>query len=148
KWDFEGAGIKHSAANPINRNGGGFNIGAANNGVVNKLNQNANIFPSGYVTTDDSFVNNATRPLNAAFLEWRGNDALAGTGTRAFGRAVANSRRFSQCMAKRVFKSVCRKELDETVDKVKLKAWGDEFEASGYKLKKLFEDIAVKSECL
>lgn len=146
KWDFDGMGIKHSG---VNTRGGANNytIATDTRGVVNKMNVNNNVFPSGYITTDDSFVNNATRPLNASLFEWR-NSGTAGTGAAGFGAMVANSRRFSQCMAKRVFKAVCRKDLDMAKHQSSLKKWGDEFESSGYQMKKLFENIAVKPECL
>lgn len=147
KWDFDGMGIKHSA---VNARGGAnnFTIAADAAGVINKMNKNNTIFPSGYAVTNDSFVNNATRPQNASFFEWRGADSVGGAGVKAFGTVVSNSRRFSQCMAKRVFKTVCRKDLDVTKDQALLVRWGDEFEASGYQLKKLFESVAVKPECL
>lgn len=145
KWDFTSRGVKHSAVNP--RGGGAFDIDVDGQGVVTKMNRNSAVFPSGYVTTNDSFINNATRPNNRALFEWRG-PASAGNGTKAFGTIVANSRRFSQCMAKRVFETVCRKSFDAVKDRETLALWGDEFEASGYKLKNLFESVAVKSQCL
>lgn len=146
KWDFDGMGIKHSA---VNARGGANNYTIATDaqGIINKMNKNGTVFPSGYVTTTDSFVNNATRPQNASFFEWRGA-ATGGNGVKAFGTVVSNSRRFSQCMAKRIFKTVCRKDLDVSKDQALLVRWGDEFEASGYQLKKLFESVAVKPECL
>ncbi len=146
KWDFDGMGIKHSA---VNTRGGANNytIATDTNGVINKMNKNNSIFPAGYVTTNDSFVNNAIRPVNAATFEWRGT-AASGNGVKEFGTIVANSRRFSQCMAKRVYRAVCRKEMDVAKNQKILSQWGDEFEASGYKLKELFESIAVKPECL
>ncbi|MNT31544.1 hypothetical protein D3C72_1673840 [compost metagenome] len=146
KWDFDGMGIKHSA---VNARGGANNYTIATDaqGIITKMNKNNTIFPAGFVTTNDSFVNNATRPQNASFFEWRGA-ASGGNGVKAFGTVVSNSRRFSQCMAKRVFKTVCRKDLDPTTNQALLVRWGDEFEASGYQLKKLFESVAVKPECL
>jgi hypothetical protein len=146
-WDFDGLGLKNSTVNTKGNTAADFTIAADANGVVTKMNRNNTIFPSGYITTNNSFVNNAIRPANADFFEWRGS-AASGNGVKAFGTVVANSRRFSQCMAKRVYKAVCRKELDPVAGKAKLKAWGDEFEASGYKLKKLFETVATKPECL
>lgn len=148
KWEFQGRGLKHSDVNVRgNGNTNNFNIRADAQGVVAKMNQNSTMFPAGYVMTNDSFLNHAVRPANAALFEWRGESA-GGNGVRGFGTVVANSRRFSQCMAQRVFKAVCRKEVDPVRQKEALKKWGDEFEASGYKLKKLFETVAVKPECL
>ncbi|MBK9321707.1 MAG: hypothetical protein IPM97_01920 [Bdellovibrionaceae bacterium] len=147
KWDFSGTGGLKNSAVHTRGDGGGFTIAADTRGVVNKMNKNNTVFPSGYVMIDSSFVNNAIRPANAALFGWRGN-ALSGTGVKDFGTVVSNSSRFSQCMAKRVFETVCRKILDETKSRDALIKWGTEFEASGYKLKSLFESMSVKPECL
>lgn len=148
KWEFGGYTIQHSSISTSSTiTDPAFQLSADPNGIVPKMNKNRNIFPSGHETVNDSFVNNATRPANAELFGWRGNTA-GGNGVKDFGAMIANSRRFSQCMAKRVFKTVCRKELDPITSKEKLKAWGDEFEASGYRMQGLFESIAVKPECL
>ncbi|MNL63475.1 hypothetical protein D3C87_1876160 [compost metagenome] len=110
------------------------------------MNKNNSVFPAGFVTIDDSFVNNATRTQNSSLFQWRG-PASTGTGVKAFGTMVSNSRRFSQCLAKRVYKTVCRKELDVNKYQSRLADWADEFEAGGYKLKSLFESISTKPEC-
>jgi hypothetical protein len=146
KWDYDGMGIKHSGVNTRGA-AAAFTIASDAAGVVTKMNKNNTIFPSGYVMTDDSFVNNANRSSNASTFEWRGS-AASGRGVKEFGTIVSNSRRFSQCMAKRVYKTVCRKEIDPLADHALLVKWGDEFEASGYKLKNLFESISTKTECL
>ncbi|MNS96903.1 hypothetical protein D3C72_1312210 [compost metagenome] len=149
KWDFDGMGIKHSA---VNARGGAnnFTIATDTRGIINKMNKNATIFPSGFTVVDDSFVNNATRSNNASMFEWRvpAGGSLNGNGVKAFGTVVSNSKRFSQCMAKRVFKAVCRKELDIAQNRALLAQWASDFEADGYKLKGLFEKIASKPECL
>ena len=149
-WDFDGLGLKNATVN-TKGNAADFVIAADNNNVVTKMNRNNTIFPSGYVMTNNTWVNNAIRPANASFFEWRGAtsaETLGGSGVKSFGNLVANSRRFSQCMAKRVFKAVCRKELDMAQNKELLAQWGSDFEASGYKLKALFEKIATKPECI
>jgi hypothetical protein len=150
RWDFTGTpaagGLLNSAVH-ARGNGQNFTIEADANGVVNKMNKNGTIFPSGFVTVNNSFVNNAIRGTNIDFFGWRGT-INGGTGAKDYGAMLANSRRFSQCMAKRVYETVCRKAFDETANRSKLVTWGDEFEASGYKLKSLFESMAVKPECM
>lgn len=155
KWDVMdelsfGRTPMHSSTTKILRNYEYFfsyGFEADSRGVTNKMNKNGTVYPSGYVTLDDSFVNFATRPANMALFGWRG-DYRGGKGAKGFGEVIANSRRFSQCMAKRAFKAVCRKELPEATSTSLLRNWGDEFEASGYKLKNLFENMAIKAECL
>lgn len=144
KWDFENMGVKNSAVNPTGN--GDFNIKVDNQGITTKMNKNGNVFPSGFVTVNDSFVNNAIRPANASLFDWRG--PVVGNGVKDFGAMIANSKRFSQCMAKRVFNTVCRKEIDPVKNRQQLVDWGNEFETSGYKLKNLFESIAIKTDCL
>jgi hypothetical protein len=147
KYDISKRGVAHSEVSATGRAPSLLTIGYDENKVVRKYHRNNHVFPSGYVTVDDTFVNNATRPANMALFGWRGK-YQSGKGVKDFGTILANSRRFSQCMAKRVFSTVCRKDLDESTNKALLVKWGDEFEASGYKLKKLFESISVKPECL
>ena len=111
------------------------------------MNRNGAVFPSGYVTTDDSFINNARGQANKELFGWR-SDFNSGTGAKEFGLLVANSRRFSQCMTQRVFKILCKKDIEKIENKESLNFWADSFESSGYKMKKLFEDIAIHPFCL
>lgn len=155
KWDVQderdhGRAIMHSSTTVIRRTEHhyfSYSFEADSKGVTSKMNKNRTTYPSGYVTVDDSFVNNTTRPANLALFGWRGN-YQSGRGAKEFGTMIANSRRFSRCMAKRAFKAVCRKDVPAETSAALLSKWGDEFEASGYKLKDLFEAIATKPECL
>lgn len=139
KWDFQGNRIVNSR---IANRTGGFDA----NGVSNKLNKNSTVYPSGYVTRDDSFINNSRQPANEALFKWRG--ATSGNGVKAFGAMVANSKRFSQCMVKRVYDATCRTELDTKSNQAFLTQYADKFEQSGYKLKKLFQEVAITQQCL
>jgi len=141
RWDMDGDQALNT--NVTNRN-------ADNNRVLVKLNRNETVYPGGYVTTNDSWVNNAIRGTNATQFGWRGLDgrtpASSGNGVNSFGRLIAHSERFSTCMAKRVFKSVCRKDLSdsETAFYVQL---GRQFESSNYNLKNLFQTVALQPKC-
>jgi hypothetical protein len=147
KFDFTGSGVTHGAVNQKQADGGAFMIDANSNGIARKMNKNATIFPSGFVMVDDSYVNNAVRFANSSTFEWRG-PASSGNGAKQFGTLISNSRRFSQCMALKAFKAVCRKNFDQVAQKETLKKWGDLFEANGYNLKSLLETIAIQTECL
>lgn len=126
------------------------NLNADNNRVLVKLNRNAEVYPGGYVTTNDSWVNNAIRGTNATQFGWRGLDgrtpASSGTGVNSFGRLIAHSERFSTCMAKRVFKSVCRKDLSDS-ELPFYAQLGRQFESSNYNLKSLFQTVALQPKC-
>lgn len=125
-------------------NGNGTVVG----GVEGKLNANGDVFPNGFVTTDNSFVNNARGPANENRFGWRGSRINNGYGVKEFGEVVSNSKRFSECMVKRVFESVCRKEIsfDEKIDY--LKYYADLFEQQNYNFKKLYSIVSVTEECV
>lgn len=117
-------------------------------GVEGKYNVNSSVFPNGYVTTDNSFVNNARGPANESKFGWRGNNINNGYGVKDFGRIVSNSSRFSECMVKRVFESVCRKEISFENKTDYLKYYANLFEQQGYRFKRLYRMISVTEECV
>lgn len=147
KVDFKGLGIVMAGVNQASPTARGPLVADVDrNGVMQKYSKNSDVFPDGFVTRDNSFVNNAIRPRNADLFGWRG--AQSGAGIKEFGALVANSRRFSQCMAKRAFESVCNKSLDASTNKALLESWGNQFESMNYDLKKLFQFVAVQGQCL
>ncbi len=123
--------------------------GAASNpnGVIRKMNHNEDNFPSGYELTDESFVNNAFR--QQSLFNWRGEFARGGSGMHQFGQMIADSKRFSYCMAQRVYETVC---IPGNYNKKKvapmLTQYADRFEASGYKVRNLFQEIAANTSCI
>lgn len=141
RWNFENGAAVHSTVRRGDSNG---------QGIMNKMNRNAQVYPGGFITTDDSWINNATRGANIDVMGWRGLDgrspASSGMGVNQFGRLVANSKRFSTCMAKSAFISVCRKDIGDTELAV-YQNLGTEFEANTYNLKRLFESAALSSRC-
>lgn len=112
--------------------------------VAAKYNQNADTYPDGYVTFDDSWVNFSTQNHNRA-LGFRGE--LDGNGLPAFGAMMAGAEGFGKCMTKRVFQEVCRRPLSEADDNM-IAEFAANFEAGGYKLRRLFEEVAVSNLCL
>jgi hypothetical protein len=61
--------------------------------VQRKYNQNGEVYPEGYVTTDDSWINLFTENQKKQ-LQWRGQ--LSGKGIKEFGRMIADSGAFSK----------------------------------------------------
>lgn len=116
----------------------------SNTGVSLKMNKGS--YPYGFIVTGDQFVNNATLGSKSAFFGWRGPAAAGGNGVKDFGRMLSDSRRFSQCMAKRVYESVCLKKLDSTQYSTLVRL-GDRFEAVGYNLKNLYTEVALDPVC-
>ena len=113
--------------------------------VAPKMYQNGDVYPRGYRTTDDSWVNLLTQHHNESF-GWRG--ALDGMGLNEFGKMLSNSKAFSECMVQRVFKTVCRRTMTMEEKQSHLSKMASQFEADGYKLKNLFEEVATQPLCL
>lgn len=141
RWDYYENGEGNHLVNALVHTDGKYNKFI--NGVARKMSNNANVYPSGFVTTDNGWVNNARGAANNLF-GWRGSVA-SGTGVKDFGTLIANSKRFSQCMVKRVFESTCRKDID--VNSGVVAGLAQKFEADGYKLNSLFADVVVSQEC-
>lgn len=124
-------------------------------GVVFKMNRPDFVqYQGGYISTDDSWVNNANRGINATTFGWRNpapdSSPLAGrtAGVHAFGRLLAGSQRFGRCMAKRVWDEVCHTEYSEAEMNAIYASLGLEFEGTlNFKLRGLFETVALHPKC-
>lgn len=113
-------------------------------GISTKMNKGS--YPYGFVVQSDTFVNNAILGSKMTFFGWRGANKLGGNGTKDFGRMLSESRRFSQCMAKKVYENVCMKKLTETQYTTMIRL-GDRFEALNYNLKGLYQEVALDPVC-
>ena len=109
-----------------------------------KFLQNSTVFPTGYVTTDDSWVNYFTKNQNAA-LGWRG--PLTGNGPASLGKMLSNSEAFSKCMAKRAFRKMCSRDPSGQ-ESSQIQTLANKFEASTYNLRLLLEEAAILPACL
>lgn len=133
----------------LNRTGDfAFGMNADRNDVVRKMNHNETVFPTGYETTDDSFVNNAVGVANRPRFGWTGARARGGVGVNQFGQMIADSDRFAQCMAKRAIEAVCNAGMapDNTVTPF-MQSAALKFKESGYKLRALFQEVAATPNC-
>ena len=115
---------------------------SGNQSVAPKYNQNANTYPDGWVTTDDSWENMIA---NNPQFGWR--SPATGVGIKDYGTLLANSSQFSRCMALRTFKEVCRRDVTST-DNSAIQTLATNFEAGGYNLKSLFQNVAITPACL
>lgn len=108
--------------------------------VQTKYLQNNTVFPYGYVTTDDSWINYWRNGLNAN-LGWANNGtqaATVGNGMKSMNQELANTEAFARCQAVKVYKTVCFNEPTETV----LGQLVSGFKTGGYNMKLLFADSA------
>jgi hypothetical protein len=109
--------------------------------VQEKYLQNGNVFPFGYVTTDNSWINYWREGQNS-ILDWRGASDR-GFGAKSLGAEVAASRAFSVCQVEKVFKHVCFRGPKDQADRDVIEATADAFEANGiYRMKGVFASVA------
>jgi hypothetical protein len=112
------------------------------NGTVQpKYFNNADNFPFGYVTTDDSWLNYWRSGQNA-FLGWDSSLPGNGNGAKSLGRELGNSDAFAQCQVRKVFKAVCLREPENLADRTEFANMVTTFKA-GYSMKRVFADAAV-----
>jgi hypothetical protein len=113
-------------------------------GVAAKMNQKGEIYPAGFVTTDDSWINMLGNHPTVNF-GWRG--AMKGNGIHEFGEMLANSGAFSRCMVQKVFAEVCGQSIFEAAPD-RLAPLTSDFESDGYNLKNLFGKVAIENACI
>ena len=144
RYDFQNNFVKY--ASYYNDGGGENNMRQSPAGVARKMNINSSTFSSGFSTTDDTWINNARSPANNVLFGWRGV-IDSGSGVKQMARTIANSRAFSSCMVKKVYREVCRRKVSSYESEM-IKSMTTSFENKGYNLKSLFEEIAIRPECL
>jgi hypothetical protein len=113
--------------------------------VVSKYNKNNTVFPGGYVSVDDSWLNLWILGANTG-VGWNGNSS--GNGARAFGKMISQTDEFPRCMVTRVFNRVCLR--DPTSDEAQLvQRLAGDFAANGkFNMKDLFAAVATLPQCM
>ena len=106
---------------------------------------NGNVFPFGFVTTDNSWINYWREGQNAS-LDWRGASDI-GFGAKSLGAEVAATRAFSVCQVEKVFEHVCFRPPKDQDDRDAIEQIADAFEANGiYRMKSVF--AATAEHCM
>lgn len=107
-----------------------------------KYNRNAVEFPAGYVTTDDSWLNQwASEGPNAA-LGWNG--AQKGNGVKQWGKMLSQVDEFPKCMAQRALIAVCDVNPEDPNVIMAINQLANSFKAKDrYNMKHLFAQAAV-----
>lgn len=150
---FSNGFLKHSAYVP-NNNGANadednsiqMRTRADSPGVKAAMNHNEDTYINGKILKTDDWVNNANSGTNKTNIGWT---RTSGKGTATFGKAIAETKAFPRCMAKRVFFTVCKREADAKDDAF-IKKVADEFSSPerNYNLKYLFQRIVANESCL
>lgn len=101
---------------------------------------NGNVFPFGFVTTDNGWINYWREGPNA-LLGWNG-PSDRGFGAKSLGAEIAASDAFATCQVEKVFKQVCFRPVGCESDRTAVVAATTEFEESNYSMKGVFADVA------
>jgi hypothetical protein len=147
RLDFSAGYVKHALVVASGTGGDDDEATMAQNpaGIAAKYNQNENVFPGGNIVRDTRFNNYANRGLNASYFGWKGE--LTGVGMHDFGKMISLADAFPRCMAKRAYRSVCKRE-PASFDQDMINKVAKDFADNGYKLRDLFENVAISPECL
>ncbi len=114
--------------------------------IPNKFNQNANVFPGGFQTTNDSWRNLSTTGQNSV-LGWRqpadGTDVTSGVGIKSLGKVFAATKAFSACMTEQVFERFCLRNPKST-ELAQLLSISSQFENNNYNFKGLIAEVTTQ----
>ncbi|MBY0416382.1 MAG: hypothetical protein K2Q18_19560, partial [Bdellovibrionales bacterium] len=107
--------------------------------VVSKMNHNA-IFPRGYITQDDSWINLSTTGQNSS-LGWGAQ--TSGNGLSSLAQMYSETKEFHLCMAKTVYKTVCFKNPTSSAEKDLVKALSLSYQEDNFNMKNLFVRTSI-----
>jgi hypothetical protein len=120
-----------------------------------KMNKNSNVFPPGYITGDDSWINYLTTNNWQPVFGWSSSVPTQGNGVHTLGMMIANSDGFAKCMAKRVYQHVCTMgtpaQVDANFSGADAGVINDlsiYFQSTNYNMRRLFQKAASLSSCL
>ena len=110
--------------------------------VQPKYFNNAETFPDGFVTPDDSWENYWREGRNR-LLGWSPLLPGSGQGPKSMGQELAASDAFAQCQVEKVFEAVCLRPPVDGTDHQKVETMTDSFKSGGYNLRNVFAESAV-----
>ena len=103
---------------------------------------NANNFPYGFVTPDDSWSNRWRGGINAS-LGWSSSLPGSGSGAKSLGQELESATAFAQCQVNKVFQAICFRTPSSTSDQAQLAWLTQSFTSGGYSLKQVFQQTAA-----
>jgi len=138
----------HSGMDPMAQAFAYYNFDTTSNQLVYTAGQvepkyhiNAQNFPQGYVTPDDSWSNRWRAGPNSVF-GWSQGLPGSGNGAKSWGQEIAGSQQFAACKVQQVFQTVCFRPPQTTSDLAAASAITAAFQ-SGYNLKSVFQQVAA-----
>lgn len=111
------------------------------NAPVDKVNRNNDVFPNGFEVSDDSWRNLWIEGANSS-LPWN-TELTSGNGPKSFGEMLATSGMFPECMAQRVYQTVCFRKSLGSRDRSKILELSKSFVDANYNMKELFKNATV-----
>lgn len=107
-----------------------------------KFNQDAGVFPFGFETTSDSWINYWRTGPNE-FVGWNAVGGGEGTGVKSLGMELAQTRQFAVCQTKRVFEKVCYRAPNGPADEQAINNIATTFETNNRSMKRVFAETAL-----
>jgi len=104
-----------------------------------KMLRNSSEFPDGYVTTDDSWVNNWIAGQNAA-IGWHG--ATSGYGLKSWGTMLTQTDAFATCMPQHAVEAMCLHAPTTPAELAAVQSISQDFKKD-YNMKNVFAEAAV-----
>jgi len=112
------------------------------NSVQPKYFNNDLNFPQGFRTPDDKW-DNYWRTGQNSHLGFDPALPGSGSGAKSLGEELGNSRAFASCQVKKVFRTVCLRDAEDSTDRLKIEEVTNTFRSTGYRMKQVFADTAV-----
>jgi len=109
--------------------------------VQPKYHINAQNFPQGFVTPDDSWSNRWRAGPNSVF-GW-GGGAGSGNGAKSWGQEIAGSQQFASCKVQQVFQTVCFRLPQSANDQTVAAQALSDFQGSNHNLKSVFQRVVT-----
>ena len=108
--------------------------------VQPKYLRDAGVFPTGFATTNETWVNYWRAGPNA-WVGWNGPGS--GMGAKSLGMELGQTRQFSECQVKKAFEKVCHRSPNGPADVTAVQNIANSFEANNRSMKRVFAETAA-----
>lgn len=110
--------------------------------VQPKYLNDAGVFPFGFETTDDSWVNYWRTGPNE-FVGWNAPGGGVGSGAKSLGMELGQTRQFAECQVRNVFEQVCYRAPNGPADEQAVEDIATLFEANNRSMKRVYAETGV-----
>lgn len=102
----------------------------------------AGVFPFGFETVDDSWINYWRAGPNA-FIGWNSPGGGVGSGAKSLGMELGQTRQFAECQVRNVFEQVCYRVPNGPADEQAVETIATIFEANNRSMKRVYAETGV-----